>query len=300
MSAEHAAPAVAEEDKERPTLELVAEPGAMRLLLADLRNYLPTRAQLAVPFAGVGGGTRVLIRNGVTWLGKDGWVWDGLGKAGAVAGGVVFGLPAAWQAVVMSIGPYSAFVPTAVVICGCVAAKRYAPDDEEPKAGRKPKKAEPVTAVVEDPDQAEPEYLDDEPDEPIGADEVAALIRTVAARHKHQGAHLEDLLAEDLFAAWEKAELKAALTNTWGLPVESFKLIFKNPQGSTQRVRDGVRLRHLPPAPAPGGEGPVRGLSAVPSQTPVEDPASSPSGAPAEPVVEAVVGPSPTAPAAPS
>ncbi|MFD5552041.1 hypothetical protein ACFWJQ_35570 [Streptomyces goshikiensis] len=310
MSAEQAAPAVAEEVEECPVLELVPEPGAMRLLLADLRNYLPTRAQLAVPFAGVGGGTRVLIRHGWTWLGKDGWVWDGFGKAGAVAGGIVFGLPAAWQAVVTAIGPYSAFVPTAVVICGCVAAKRYAPHDEdgaEPKPKEKLMKAGPAPAAeaaVEGPDEDEPEYLDEEPEDPIEAEEVVALIRTVAARQQHQGAHLDDLLAEPLFEGWEKADLKAALTD-WGLPVAGFKLIFKTPEGKAQRNRDGVRLRHLPPAPTRGpGEGPARGLSMVPSQAPaeasVEAPVGTPPGAPGEPVVEAAVGPSPTAPAPPS
>uniref|UniRef100_UPI002F91628A hypothetical protein n=1 Tax=Streptomyces virginiae TaxID=1961 RepID=UPI002F91628A len=305
-AAEIPAEAAPEEDRDRPHLEVVAEPGRIALLAADLRPYLPTRAQLRTPFAGVGAGTRVLVRQGCTWIAKDGWIWEGWTKVGAVAGGVYFGLPAVWTVVQSVTGPYAAFVPTAAVVCGCVAAKRFAPAEETDK------KAEPVPAAkatAEDEDEDAPEYLDEEGDEPIEAAEVAALIRTVAARQQHQGAHLEDLLAEPLFEGWDKADLKTALTDEWGLPVEGFKLIFKTPEGKAQRNRDGVRLRHLPPAPARGvGEGPVRGLSLVPSQTPgealagtpPEALAGTPSGAPAEAAVEAAVGPSPTAPAAPS
>ncbi|WP_331718162.1 hypothetical protein OHU23_41350 (plasmid) [Streptomyces virginiae] len=296
-AAELPAEAAPEEERDRPHLEVVPDPSRLASLRAELHPYLPTRTQLRAPFAGVGAGTRVLIGQGMEWMRKDGWIWDGLTKAGAVAGGLFYGLPAIWTAISGITGPYAPFVPTAALICGCIAAKRYAPEVEE-----KPTPAPAAEAgQVEHQEDDEPEYLGEEDEEPIEADEVAALIRAIAARHQHQGVHLDDLLAEDLFEGWEKADLKAALTDEWGLPVESFKLLFKTPQGKAQRVRDGVRLRHLPQAPARGaGEGPVRALSAVPSQAPVEAPAGTPSGAPAEPVVEAAVGPSPTAPAAPS
>ncbi|MGW4510170.1 hypothetical protein ACWENO_36590 [Streptomyces sp. NPDC004436] len=305
-AAELPAEAAPEEDRDRPHLEVVAEPSRIASLAADLRPYLPTRDQLRTPFNGVGAGTRVLVRQGCTWIAKDGWIWEGWTKVGAIAGGVYFGLPAVWTVVQSVTGPYAPFVPTVAAVCGCVAAKRFAPDEAAEKTPKTTKAVPAAQAAAEEPDEDAPEYLDDEPsDEPIEADEVVALIRTVAARQQHQGAHLDDLLAEPLFEGWDKAALKAALTDEWGLPVEGFKLIFKTPEGRAQRNRDGVRLRHLPPAPARGaGEGPVRGLSLVPSQTPASTPpggpASTPPGAPTEPVVEAAVGPSPTAPAAPS
>ncbi|MFB7467101.1 hypothetical protein ACFCZ1_27000 [Streptomyces sp. NPDC056224] len=301
-AAELPAEAAPEEDRDRPHVEVVAEPGRMAALLADLRPYLSTRDQLRTPFAGVGAGTRVLVRQGCTWIAQDGWIWEGWTKVGAIAGGVYFGLPAVWTVVQSVTGPYAPFVPTVAAVCGCVAAKRFAPAEAAEKT---PKTTLAAKAAAEEPDEDEPEYLDEQPDEPIESDEVVALIRTVAARQQHQGAHLDDLLAEPLFEGWDKAALKAALTDEWGLPVEGFKLIVQTPSGKAQRNRDGVRLRHLPPAPARGaGEGPVRGLSLVPSQTLASTspggPASTPSGAPAEPVVEAAVGPSPTTPAVPS
>ncbi|MEU9237137.1 hypothetical protein [Streptomyces subrutilus] len=273
-AAGHTAP---EESEARPTLEHVRKSGAMAAIVADLRTYLPTRDQIAIPFAGVGAGTRVLIGNGWTWLSRDGWIWDGLSKAGAVAGGVVFGFPAAWQAIAAMTGPYAPFVPTAGFICACAAAKRYAPaeDRSNPKPTAQTAegpKAEP--AAVEHRDD-EPDYLDEGDGEPIEVGEVAAVIRDVAARHQHQGAHLEDLLTEPLFQGWEKAALKAAMTDDWGLPVESFKLIFPTLAGKRQRNREGVRLRHLPPTPARWvGEEPVQGLSPAPSQPPAQGPAN--------------------------
>lgn len=93
--------------------------------------------------------------------------------------------------------------------------------------------------------------------------ELAAIVRRVA-RHR-QGAHLADLLAEPELDGWTQPELKAAITVQFGLPVEEFKLIL----GGRQRVRDGVRVRDLPPAPAPAA--PVEA-----PQDPPADPAPRP------------------------
>ncbi|MGW1306504.1 hypothetical protein ACWD5R_43690 [Streptomyces sp. NPDC002514] len=299
MSAAEATPVEDAEDvPQGPRLSLVKDEwrlARIAALGADLRPYLPTRSQLRAPLRGVGAGTRVLAGRGWAWLSEDGWIWDGLTKAGAIAGGAYFGLPAVWDVVEGTAGPYAPFVPTAALVCGCVIARRFAP------AGAKTaleKANRPEAAVdIEDQDDDEPEYLDEDAAELIDIEDVAALIRKVASRHDHQGAHLEDLLTEDLFVGWEKGELKTALAGDYGLPVESFKLIFPTAEGKRQRVREGVRLRHLPPAPAEGaGEGPARGLALVPPQPAAGATASTPPGAPAGLAAE----PSPTEPAAPS
>lgn len=73
---------------------------------------------------------------------------------------------------------------------------------------------------------------------------VTALIRKVAGGT--QGAHLEDLLATGKFGSRSKANLKALLIEEYHLPVESFGTRVDG----RKRTRDGVRLRHLPPAAA--------------------------------------------------
>ncbi|MEU5431016.1 hypothetical protein AB0H73_36180 [Streptomyces olivoreticuli] len=280
-----------EEAPDRPRVELVQEPGRFSALWADLRPYLPTRSNLAAPLSGVGAGTAVLIGRGWTWLWAEG-PQDALMRAG----GVVLAGYAGVNTVTTIGGPFVGYITPAAVVGWCVSAKLHAPKGEEEKPMKE--KKQPTTADNEDQDD-EPEYLDEA--EEVEVEDVAALIRAVAARHQHQGAHLDDLLAEPFFEGWGKADLKAALTDDWGLPVEGFKLFFPTPSGKRQRNREGVRLRHLPPAPARGaGEGLVRDLSPAPSQTPVEAPASTPSGAPAEATVEGAVEPSPTAPEAPS
>lgn len=75
--------------------------------------------------------------------------------------------------------------------------------------------------------------------------ELAAIVRRVAG--PRQGAHLADLLSEPELAGWTRPELKANAIH-FGLPVEEFKLIL----AGRQRVRDGIRLRDLPPEPAIG------------------------------------------------
>lgn len=95
------------------------------------------------------------------------------------------------------------------------------------------------------------EWIDEEPPLPV----LLALIRHVAnTSDQGTAAHLDDVLAEGqkrgLFGGWEKADLKAHLTEDLGLPVEELKLHFRR----RQRVRLGVRLKALPevdPAPVP-------------------------------------------------
>ncbi|WP_262058541.1 hypothetical protein [Streptomyces sp. STR69] len=98
-----------------------------------------------------------------------------------------------------------------------------------------------VTPIAPRPGPAE-QLVDTAPELTLA--ELVAIVRRVAAHR--QGAHLADLLAEPELDGWTQAELKATVTGHFGLPVEEFKLIL----GSRQRVRDGVRVRDLPPAPA--------------------------------------------------
>jgi hypothetical protein len=100
--------------------------------------------------------------------------------------------------------------------------------------------------------------------------ELAELVRRVAAHR--QGAHLADLLAESELVGWTQPELKATAAD-FGLPVEEFKLMLDG----RQRVRDGIRVRDLPPAPAPATLGtlPPNG-SASPAPQPLSAPAPRP------------------------
>jgi hypothetical protein len=220
-----------------------------RLIAPDLRPYLPTPRRLAPLAAGVGAGSLALAARGWGWLLADGWREAGT-RAGAVALGGYVGLHTALTVA----GPWTPYLGPGAAACWCVAAWRAAPARE---------------FTIEEKPSAEPE-----PDGDLTRDEVAALIRAVAARHEHRGAHLDDLLAEPAFKGWEKAELKAALQADWGLPVESFKLIF----AGRQRVRDGVRLTALPehapeaPAGAPPGGAPEAAPDPLPE--PVSAPAS--------------------------
>ncbi|MET8832023.1 hypothetical protein ABZX40_40510 [Streptomyces sp. NPDC004610] len=304
MSAEHLPPATPQDDQmERPHLEVVAEPGRATALLAELRLYLPTRAQLRTPFAGVGAGTRVLVGQGIGWVRQDGWIWEGVTRAGGVCVGAYYGLPAIWTAISGITGPYTPFVPTIAAVCGCVVAKRYAPATGNPQQKAEAPKIAKTDPMVEDEcqDDDEPEQAGGHAPEEIAVEDVVRLVREVAARNQHSGAHLDDLLSEPLFEGWEKADLKAQLTDRWSIHVENFKLFFDG----RQRNRDGVRLRHLPETPAgPVGEGSARGLSLVPPQPPAGAPSSTPSGAPASagsgPSAGAADNPSPTPRRAPS
>jgi len=273
------------QEQEHPHLELVAGRGKLAALRDELRPYLPTRSALAGPLAGVGAGSAALFGKGWQWLWED-----GAREAGIRAGGVGLGAYVGVHTVAVVTGPFVGYALPAAVVAWVVAAKHHAPPEAKTTMGKPAPTDRTPDAGDDEPVLAEEFEPEEQP--AIEAGEVAGLIREVAARHDHQGAHLEDLLAEPLFEGWEKGDLKAALTESWGMPVESFKLIFKGPQGRAQRVRDGVRLRHLPQPPAEGaGEGPARGLSVVPSGPSAVGLSKAPA--------EASVDPSPAAPEGP-
>ncbi|MFE9407167.1 hypothetical protein ACFYNY_36250 [Streptomyces sp. NPDC006530] len=281
-TAERAVEETAETAPERPHLELVRQPGRIAVLRSELRPYLPTPRNLTGPMRGVGAGSLVLLSRGWTWVWAEG-IQDGAMRAG---GAVLAGYAAVNTAVVMA-GPFLGYVVPAAVVGWCAVAKHHAPAAPAEKV---------VEAADEDQDDAPVEEFGIEDGDVLEVDEVAALIREIAGRHDHQGAHLDDLLAEPDFEGWEKGELKAALVEDWGLPVESFKLMF----GGRQRVRDGVRLRHLPAplraVPTAAGEGPLSGPQSTPLSAVPEAPAGTGVGVPAG----AAGGPSPSGPAPPS
>ncbi|MEU5091704.1 hypothetical protein [Streptomyces sp. NPDC021356] len=111
---------------------------------------------------------------------------------------------------------------------------------------------------------------DEEPREALALDALAAVVRRVAG--DRQGAHLADLLAEPELEGWEQADLKARFVSL-EVPVEEFKLRLDG----RQRVRDGVRLRDLPP-PAPADPTP-----ATPSGSPTATAPTAPLVDPADP-----------------
>ncbi|MET9734303.1 hypothetical protein ABZZ79_27790 [Streptomyces sp. NPDC006458] len=104
-----------------------------------------------------------------------------------------------------------------------------------------------------------------EPREELTPDTLAEAVRRVAG--DRQGAHLADLLAEPELEGWEQPDLKAAITRL-GVPVQEFKLRL----AGRQRVRDGVRLRDLPPTPAPPAA-PAAPSAGPPAPAPRPDPA---------------------------
>ncbi len=132
------------------------------------------------------------------------------------------------------------FAIPGAVIAWCVAAWCVVPAAPRAEPAERPVEAAPELALTE----------------------LAAIVRRVA-KHR-QGAHLADLLAEPELDGWTQPELKATVTADFGLPVEEFKLILDG----RQRVRDGVRVRDLPPAPA------------APPPTAPADPAPRPLSAP--------------------
>ncbi|MFD0192954.1 hypothetical protein ACFVG1_36685, partial [Streptomyces bacillaris] len=223
-AAEHALAEAPEDVPEGPHLELVAAPGPMASMAADLRSYLPTRADLRAPLRGVGAGTRVLAGQGWAWVRADGWVWDGFIRLGAVAGSVVLGGPVLWTAVGDAAGIWAPYLPPVVVACACAVARWHSPEAREEReeqaeeraeiaaeeaAAKAKAKAKAKAARVkarkergeggEDDDGQEQEHdgpEDQEHDDvlpPLDLGTAVAVIRRVAARHpRHLGVHLSD------------------------------------------------------------------------------------------------------------
>lgn len=308
MSGQEAAQLQPEEEHAEPVrLRLVktaaeeqapAPAGRERL---DLRSYLPTPRNLRVLLAGVGEGTGVLVGRGWEWLRGEGWDSESAMKAG----GTVFVCYAAGTAALEQWGTYTGYLIPPAVAVWCLVARQHtalavavrtavaeAKDAEKTRllaearkkiaatatqeAARRVGRAAPAEVPADTGDTADtaPEPPDDElsvvddDDDELGVDDVARIIRRVAALHpRHLGVHLSDLLLQPELEGWEQAELKSALKEDWALPVSSFKLTF--PAGPA-RTREGVRLEHLPQAP----EAPVE-------QTGGRAPGTAPQGAPA-------------------
>ncbi|MFJ5851262.1 hypothetical protein [Streptomyces sp. NPDC092903] len=331
--------------EERPQLSLVKQPaeergpGRVVAMRSELGAYLPTPRNLPGLLTGVGEGSLVLLGRGWAWVRGEGW-----GGEAAMRGGIVALVAStAGTSVLASMGTYTGYLIPPAVVAWCLVARQHtdlavavrtatreARDAEKARLLKEAKEkiaaaakeaaaarfrarppgapAAPVLQgdVLEDGDDIE----DQEEPEGLTVEEIAAVVRRVAGRHpRHLGVHLSDLLPEPELAGWEQPDLKAALQDDWGLPVSSFKLTF--PTGPA-RTREGVRLEHLPTAPAgPGGRAPAgagEGLALVPSQPPVagpsEHPVEHPAGARSAALSGtssgAAVSPSPTTVPAPS
>lgn len=209
-------------------------PGLHRRIAAELRPILAVHGAGASLYAG----TRILIHRSWTLLGERLSTWERLAALGFGGYGLVYACQGS---------PHLArFAVPGAVVGWCVAAWWTAP---------------PLARTL-----AEQPVEDEETGPELTLDELAALVRRVA-KHR-QGAHLADLLAEPELVGWTQPELKATATD-FRLPVEEFKLILSG----RQRVRDGIRVRDLPPEPAP--EAPA----APPPDAPT-DPAPQPLSAP--------------------
>ncbi|MFJ2884201.1 hypothetical protein [Streptomyces sp. NPDC087272] len=337
----------AETVPERPRLALVEAPaeeqagrGRVAVMCAELGAYLPTPRNLSGLLTGVGEGTAVLLGRGWAWVRGDGWGSD----AALRGGGVLFVAYAVGKSAYATLGTYTGYVIPPGIVAWCLVARQCTDlavavraatkeakeaerarllkeaKEELAEAARKAAEARIKARRGGQEDRGGARVQEDEADVDgqdqnggeLTADDVAAIIRRVAARHpRHLGVHLSDLLPEPELEGWEQPDLKAALQGDWGLPVTSFKLTFP---GGLARGREGVRLEHLPAAPvttvtAAGGrppagvtEGAGEGLALVPSQHPAGGlPAASPGARPSTPAAtpsgvaaEAVVSPSPS------
>ncbi|MFJ8866731.1 hypothetical protein ACIRD6_13375 [Streptomyces sp. NPDC102473] len=182
--------------------------------------------------AGLTGHAATALRSGSVLLLAKGWgliaphspLWERIGYV--AGGGYVIGHTVA----VADAGSAAPFLAPGTVILWCTAAWMVAPPPDR-------------TSSQADTAQADSSNPEDDEDL-LDAEIVTALIRKVAGGT--QGAHLEDLLATGKFGSRSKANLKALLIEEYHLPVESFGTRVDG----RKRTRDGVRLRHLPPAAA--------------------------------------------------
>ncbi|MGC5401881.1 hypothetical protein ACPXCP_39845 [Streptomyces sp. DT20] len=297
----------------------------------DLRSYLPTPRNLRGLLTGVGEGTGVLVGRGWEWLRGEGWDSESAMKAG----GVVFVCYAAGTAALEQWGTYTGYLIPPAVWVWCLVARQHtelaaavrtavkeAKDAEKTRLLAEARKKIAATATKEAerrvgraaPAEVPADTAPEPPADELGVDDVARIIRRVAALHpRHLGVHLSDLLLQPELEGWEQAELKSALKEDWTLPVSSFKLTF--PEGPA-RTREGVRLEHLPQAPeAPveqaGGRVPGtvpqgapatvgEGLALVPSQHPAGPRPGTPVGTPSGAAGAGRLSPSPTTVPAPS
>ncbi|MYZ35850.1 MULTISPECIES: hypothetical protein [unclassified Streptomyces] len=229
---------------EQPTED---SPGLVTRTADSLRSGLTGEAATALA-----AGSRILVRKGWNQVAPESPIWQRLGYVGA--GGYLLVSAAAHA----DLGAAAPFVLPGTAVVWCVAAWIVSPP---PGPKRAPRRSE-----------------GHEPEESAGRDlaTVAALIRTVAAEHNHQGAHLADLIATGLLDPWQQPELKAALTSEWGIPVAEIKLRFRG----RQRVRDGVRLRDLPELPDEAAREAAADTppesAASPSPRPLPSPAQGP------------------------
>ncbi|MFC1410391.1 hypothetical protein ACEZCY_14110 [Streptacidiphilus sp. N1-12] len=227
-------------EQETPTLEV--EPVAQRVLaMPTLRPYLPGRATGRMLAAG----SRVMWCIGWRWLTGSGWR-TGLHQAGGVGLGVYV---AAYLD--LHVTPFLAPAAVALWVGGAIY---YAPAARVagPAAGAEP--------------------LPEEPEgEPFTVEEVAALVRQIAAEHGWLGVHLDDLLTA--LPGVSRTDLLDVLAEG-GIPVAE-QLKIRLP-GGRSRNRRGVRLSALPPGL---GEAPAAAPSGGPQSAPLP-PLSTPPTAP--------------------
>ncbi|MFJ5954175.1 hypothetical protein [Streptomyces noursei] len=221
-------------------------------------------------------GSLGLLRQGAAWLCQGGGVGGRLG--GVAIGAYVL----VWEA-----GHYPQIVMPAIAVGWTVAAVTIGHRTSSPPPPAKAAKGRARVSLRKGGGAGDvEEVLDDEEMPALDRDTVAALIRRVA--EDRQGAHLAQLVETDELADLDQAELKAALL-AWDLPVEAFKLRLNG----RQRVREGVRVKHLPhpvgEAPAGPPPGPAPAAAGGPPAGPVE-------GAPGGPLEGA---PDPSPPPAP-
>jgi hypothetical protein len=227
-------------------MKIIKKAGESTTPLLHQRIAAELRPILAVSGAGTAlwTGSRILVRRGWQRLGDHFTGWERLGVLGG--GGYVLAYTA-YQA-----PDVTQFALPGGAVAWCLAAWFV---------------ASPATRREQGPTQEL-----EEPRGPLALEQLAAVVRRVAG--DRQGAHLADLLAEPELEGWEQPDLKAAIQGL-GVPVEEFKLRLDG----RQRVRDGVRLRDLPPPatpdPAPGAA-PAAVFDGPPDPAPRPDPAPTP------------------------
>lgn len=226
-------------------MKIIKEAGESSPPLLPHRIAAELRPILAVSGAGAAlwQGSLILVRRGWDTLGTHLTKWERVGALGFAGYVAVYN---AGQA------PHVAqFAAPGAAIAWCIAAWWVSPPT--PRGEQPP---EPVAVQ--------------EPDDALTLDALSTVVHRVAGNR--QGAHLADLLSEPELKGWEQPDLKAEI-QALGVPVEEFKLRL----AGRQRVRDGVRLRDLPPPAAPH---PDPGDDPVPAPGGPADPAPRPDQTP--------------------